>query len=353
MQLDSKYGTKSVTYKLYDDKKEMKIKDFKIRPGNKGYEIGDVLATALSTNLHVDYQAYKAVRVFINGEYWGLYNLRERKGSDYIKSNYPNVDDKKLDIIKNSAKGGSTPGLTQDLIKEGNIEAYKHLEEVANKNGQNNYAEFEKLVDIDNLMDYLIVMIYSGNEDWSYSNSRAWREQKEGAKWRWMLDDSDEGFQEYVLNENLLGGYGVLNTNHEFHAFLQNILNNPAAKEKFINRFNELLTSNLSPANVKTQIDKILQQREATLLIEDKGELGKKWFGELNADGNIYSDLAGSYRDHKRRLHDFAEKRTGIVKGQLQKAIESNWAPTSGGDGGAGGSVVVIQPSEVSLNKLK
>jgi len=338
--LDSKYGTKSITYKLYHDKESMKIKDFKIRPGNKGYEIGDILAAKIAKegHLNVDYQAYTAVRMFVNGKYWGLYNIRERKGDKFIKSNYPNVDTDKLDIIKNS-------GLIPDNIKAGNRDDYKIMYATANAH---NFSKLSQLVDIDNLIDYLCIMIYSGNEDWSFSNARAWKEKKAGAKWRWMLDDLDEGFkgddrdsESGIFTDNI-NGDGILHLDaHEFGHLFKTLMSDAATKKKFINRLNQLLNTTFAPANINRLIDEILSEREAILMLETKTTgSGIAWFDEKTeirpGQFESYNILKGSYEDYKEQLKNFANKRADIVKGQLQKAIDNNWTNTIDKDDLAG-----------------
>jgi hypothetical protein len=288
--LDSKYGTKSLDYQLYPTKQLHGIKDFKLRAGNFGYEFGDVLAAKLveSGHLNIDYQAYSPVRMFMNGTYWGLYNIREKKGADYITSNYPNISKKSIDIIKNST-----------FIKAGNMEAYKILEKART------YDEIIALIDEDNFIDYVALMIYSGNEDWSYSNSRAWRERKAGAQWRWMLDDVDEGFQNYVVEiNNLNGPDGITSEYHELSTIFNTLMRNSSFKSRFKNRFNALLDTTFSPANVKAVIDEIVNERAAYMSLDNPS---------LHEQSYWYTD----YLSYIEKVKDFAERRSAIVKGQL------------------------------------
>jgi hypothetical protein len=288
--LDSKYGTKSLDYQLYQAKHLNGIKDFKLRAGNFGYEFGDILAAKLveSGHLNIDYQAYTPVRMFLNGAYWGLYNIREKKGADYIASNYPEVSKKRVDIIKNSK-----------LVKAGDIEAYKVLEKART------YDQIIALIDEDNFIDYAALMIYSGNEDWSYSNCRAWRERKDSAQWRWMLDDIDEGFQDYVLNiNNLNGPDGITSEYHELSTIFNTLMSNSTFKSRFKNRFNTLLETTFSPSNVKKLIDEIVQERAAYMSLDNPS---------LHEQSYWYSD----YLKYIENTKDFAERRSAIVKGQL------------------------------------
>ena len=56
-----------------------------------------------------------------------------------------------------------------------------------------NVVKLSKLIDIDNYLDYNIAQVYISNID-AGGNIRYWRERKYGAKWRWILFDTDFGF---------------------------------------------------------------------------------------------------------------------------------------------------------------
>jgi hypothetical protein len=288
-EFDKKYGSRSLTkssYKLYEMKDLEEIEDFKIRAGNMGYEIADILAAALVVdgNLSVDYQAYRAINMFMNGEYWGVYNIREKKGDEYLISNYPDIDKDKLDIINNST----------GVAKAGDKKDYLLLEKAAN---DKDIQKVKSMIDIDSFIDYMSLMIYSGNQDWIWSNSRAWKRKEVGAQWRWMLDDLDRGFNSTVIDENSFKTIKNRPSTLVKSFFL--LLEDANFKTAFKDRFNILLDTLFSPVNMRKQIDKILDERKEYIV---QG----KWKIEQNRlDKYIQS------------LYDFADKRSGVVKTQL------------------------------------
>ncbi len=290
-EFDKTQGYKSLkkeTYQLYPNKDLNKIKGFKIRAGNHGYEIGDLLAGVIVEDgkLNVDYQAYRTVQMFMNGEYWGVYNIRERKGDDYIVSNYPDVDKKKLDLINNHSA----------VIKAGTYDDYKALDTLAKT--YDNYKEVSKIVDEDSLIDYMIVMIYSGNQDWLWSNSRAWKRKEVGAKWRWILDDLDEGFNATALNAN---NFDEINSRKStlVKAFFT-LLANDASNKKFNDRFNSLLDTVLSPAQMEAKVNRIIDERKEYITQPSRWQISQNSFDSYVTD-----------------LKEFASKRAGIVRSQL------------------------------------
>lgn len=291
LELGGKYGTKTLKYKLYDSKDITKFKDFRLRTGDKGYKIRDLISVALVTNgnLNIDYQAYRTVQLFLNGSYWGIYNIREKKGLEYLKSNYPDINTSNVDLISIKVKAG-------DKTAYNNLDNYVKTHDLSINE---NYQEVLNKVDEDSFIDYMILEIFSGNTDWPFNNFRAWREKKPGAKWRWILEDLDYGFVNTNVDRDnfaIATTPGVLKTD----LFIA-LLKNPTFKTKFKNRFYELLNTLFTPSNLHSLIDKIVQERIDYMDMEPAA-----WGITLSRFNN---DLV--------KIRDFADRRRNIVKRQL------------------------------------
>ncbi len=50
--------------------------------------------------MDIDHQAYEPVQVYLNGEYWGIHNLREKVNEHWVTSNY-GIPAENLDFLKN------------------------------------------------------------------------------------------------------------------------------------------------------------------------------------------------------------------------------------------------------------
>ena len=298
---DNKYGTKSIEYTLYHDKGYLTLKDFKLRSSQEGNYISDVFAAALvkKGNLNIDYQAHRAVETFINGEYWGLYNLREKKGKDYLKSNYPNIDEKNIDIIVNGRE-----------VKDGSFDDYNALKTYLQSHNYNlsnssHYNEVSSKVDIDNFIDYMSFMIYSANDDWLASNHRCWKENKVGGKWRWMLDDLDIAYKHWNVNthnyfEIAKGNDEGGNTQLLMTQLFKALNTNASFKQQFKSRFTHLLDTIFMPANMLSIYNKLYDERiNVTKRVH-------RWYTE-----------GYSLRDTVENIPLFVNQRRDIVKGQL------------------------------------
>ena len=111
--------------------------------------------------------------LYINGQYWGVYNTEERPEAAYAAS-YEGGTDEDYDVVKVEA------GVYTVNATDGNMDAWTRLYNAMiggfetpekywrvqgrNPDGSVNPA-YENLLDVDNLIDYMLVIFYTGNFD--------------------------------------------------------------------------------------------------------------------------------------------------------------------------------------------
>ncbi len=136
-------------------------------------------------------QGTKPCAVFLNGEYWGLYNIRERYNAEYLAARF-GVDPDGVMLVK----AGNAVTLPQETM-----EAYNYMLDVVTQcdlSYEDTYALAQGLVDIQSLIDFCCIHLYLDNRDVALGyNTALWRTQQEGmaygdGKWRFMLYDLDE-----------------------------------------------------------------------------------------------------------------------------------------------------------------
>ena len=59
---------------------------------------------------------------------------------------------------------------------------------------QENYDYIKTQMDVNEYMNYQLAQIYFTNTDWPSNNIKYWRPRTANGKWRWMLFDTDYGF---------------------------------------------------------------------------------------------------------------------------------------------------------------
>lgn len=128
---------------------------------------------------NIDWQAYQPAILLLNGEYWGITNIRERSNIDYLQTNHKVYN---ADVIENWLK-----------VNSGSIREYwKFVEEFSKEDIT--YGKIAEKIDVDEFINLLILEAYFGNIDFPDNNIVMWKEQKEGAKWRWIAKDLDMGW---------------------------------------------------------------------------------------------------------------------------------------------------------------
>lgn len=229
----------------------------------------DVLMQSLVDDI-LDCQASQPIVLFLNGEYWGIYNIREAMNEEYI-ANHWNMKPEEVkiagigDIIERNED--DFPKLKQlfDFCKNNNL------------NDEDNWLYIEQQFDIENFINYFNAQIYFTNQDWPGNNMRFWRK-KDGeignsmyghdGRWRIMLYDTDFGFSlikpdNYRTNMLMfaLDDDGQDWPNPPTSTFLlRSFMDNSDFSRRFSLRMMDFLNSRFSAKSVSSQIEYFVNQ---------------------------------------------------------------------------------------------
>lgn len=153
---------------------------------------------------------YRPVTVFLNGEYYGLLNLREHENDNTVRNLY-GIDDKEniciieseMDITRGTRYDGSWFYYKVDDGPESELSGFETLlREI--QEGQYTFEEAAERIDTDNFMRYCAVNLFLCNTDWPHNNIKVWRycgEPGDGlrdGKWRFVFKDMDIGMGRYT-----------------------------------------------------------------------------------------------------------------------------------------------------------
>lgn len=183
-----KYGNNRFYYPLFNEKDIKAYKSFILRNSGGDWHytmFRDILMTGLVKDIDIDIQAYRPVIAYINGRYWGIYNMREKINEHYIEENH-HIDKDSIDLLEHEGfeiKHGDNKDYLKllNFIKQNSFESKKM------------YDSLNKMMDINNYIKYSIAQIYFDNQD-KGGNIRYWKSNRKGARWRWILYDTDWGF---------------------------------------------------------------------------------------------------------------------------------------------------------------
>lgn len=166
----------------------------------------DAMAQSLIAHTGIDTQAYRPAIMFLNGEYWGIHNIRERYDDHYIATNYRVDRDDVVILQGNSELVEGEPGDEQPYQQMVNFIWNAAARRTIDQ--PEVYAQIEQMMDIDNFIHHYAAQIYYANIDWPNGNLRWWRSKGEpdpdryghDGKWRWMMYDTDHGFGLFVTD---------------------------------------------------------------------------------------------------------------------------------------------------------
>lgn len=285
--------------------------------------IRDGLMHELVKNLDVDVQAFQPSIVLINGEYWGIHNIREKQTTDYINIKY-NLRESEQTLMK----GFRDEGLIDFDMKSGSEKDkadYNNVIHFVNEKDMTDDANIEFVesqVDIDNFLYYTAYHVYAANTDSFGNNLLIWRKNVEYApdapkghdgRWRWMFFDLDWGL-----------GYGLLRTDHKDPAtynmishlhqeeaevdLFRELIKNEAIQQRFTEIMLSLLNNEFSTTNVTNKIDElsdnIRPEVEQSITRWENIESVEQWEENLDV------------------LYDFAERRPDVVRQHLMEEFD-------------------------------
>ncbi|MBI4583013.1 MAG: lamin tail domain-containing protein [Planctomycetes bacterium] len=132
------------------------------------------------------------VHLYLNGLYWGLFDLHERADEDFAAA-YLGGDPSEYDVFKH----------TGSQVINGNAQAWNAMMAIARKGlaSNNLYEDLQEVLDVDDLIDYMLINLYSGNDDWPRHNWYAARRRVPGARFRFFSWDAEHVLKDVNINQ--------------------------------------------------------------------------------------------------------------------------------------------------------
>ena len=254
-----RYGTSKIRYPIFPKLDYDSFESIVLRSSGNDWmrtNIKDVVATSLMDGSGLETQAHRSAVVYINGDYWGIYNIREKVNEHFLDDKI-NVSKSQINILERNGE-----------ISQGTNETYYQLLDFITYNNlanQSNYDYVAEQIDIDNFITYQIAQIYIDNTDWPGNNIKFWNSPE--TKWRWIMYDTDFAFGRpweappFYTRDSLsfaLDEFGPGWPNPPWSTFLaRKLLENNVFKNKFINQLADELNGRFKPENVRQHIETI------------------------------------------------------------------------------------------------
>ena len=299
---------------FFEDLDYTEYKSIVLRAGAQDQNSGkfrDELAAGLLVGSDVNflYQAYKPYVLYLNGEYWGVYFMKEKRNRFFVAQHEGTDDNVNLDIIRSAGKGSVYYGSNAEWQ-----EFMTWLNGTGNDlSSASNYAYAEERVDLDSFMDYMICEIYSANSDvWNIQYYKI-----KGGKWKWIYYDFcwSFGASENRTNHQTLSIRRL--SSKPCSDLFNALLKNSDWRDRFCRRFAELLNTIYAPETVLAKIDELYAQVEPEVAREREKFNGETWLGVKQ-----HNEVRGTYEGFIKQvqiMREFASGRPESLKQQIQK----------------------------------
>lgn len=237
----------------------------------------DSILTALAENTGLYYQETELAVLYVNGEYWGVYNMREHANLDAIARfeglpSTENIDFLEGDVTKYTLAGSRA---NFDKMIDRVDEVGLASDELA--------AELAKHVDIDNYLTYVAVQMYTANLD--LNNLRAYR--VDGGRWKWVLYDLDLSFQvDKDTPAMWFGADGAGTITVQDNTLYREMMKNDALRDRFLTIMGALLADNFSSEHV---VGEIFARYEA--LSPDMDAQSARWGKSVSSWTSFVKDM--------------------------------------------------------------
>ena len=186
----------------------------------------------------------KYCALYINGQYWGLYCLKENINEQYFAS-LKRIN--KDTVLTGKGQVGYGIGLREAIEF-----SYRNDMTV-----DENYEHFCSLFNIDSLIGWIIMEGYSGNSD-TVNNIRYFSSPEyDNGRWQLCYYDLDWGFTYFDFAfSNVIGGAG--NPGYQMTEMIKALLENERFRSSFLTRFSALIKTTLSNENVLAEFDEMI-----------------------------------------------------------------------------------------------
>lgn len=257
-----------------------------------------VETVAQKAGMHLDVRSWAPMIMYVNGQYWGVYDLREKVDDKDFCGYYDNAKSDSLQFLKNWGGITIAYGGNQAQTDWNNLHNYIVSNNMA---VQANYNVADAQLNIKSLVDYFLINSYSVTSDWLNWNSEWWRGTNVNCskrKWRYCLWDEDATFHHYINytgipNNNVNASPcdpQTLNPSPPDYGGNIDIWNalmaNPGFQQYYILRYYDLINTGLSCQRMTQILDSMI----TVITPEMQGQVAR-WGGSVAAWQQNVQDL--------------------------------------------------------------
>ncbi len=300
----NEYGQNELDYPIFPNSENQKFKRLLFRNGGNDFldtHFKDAFLQNVIGDLDLDLQKFQPSIVFINGEYWGIHNIREKYDRFHFQNNF-GIDKEEINVLKVDGR-----------VEEGDNTDYLELIDFVEQNDLSinaNYRHIAEQVNLSNFIDFQISEIYFANYDWPCNNYKIWKGSAADSRWRYAIYDLDYTFGFDAKSNYTVNSLEHATSENDFwphclisNTIFRNLLKNEEFKKQFLDRFLFCLKNNFNSNQI---IDKIHEFE--SLYQPEMQEHIDRWQYPPNMD---------AWRSEIQKLKEFARERPCYIKDHI------------------------------------
>ena len=315
---------KRFSYEFFPDQKPgiTEFKSFSLRDG--GNDFGDmyfrdlIIQRTMGNHVDLDWQAGHSAVLYINGEYMGMLNIRERSNEDNVYSNYDGLED--LDMVEIGHENIGGKDMFEEELKEGDDKFYNDFKAFYSEKGHS-LDEYEQWLDVNEYLNVAVMNLFYGNNDWPGNNTVFWRPNDDykdsdlPKRFRVIVKDTDFGLGLYGKKSD----YNMMDLlyhpeDHQSDAWaytepatrlLKNMLEDPGIRNMFIIKCCVFTGDFMNAEGTGAVMDAILDEAlEEFVAHRDKYNGGGGWWGPTDNR----ADILNKFDNAKKWLAGYTEE---------------------------------------------
>ena len=344
----TEYGEAKLRFPLFEDEGADEFENVDMRTSqnyswasdgdSQNTMVRDVFSRDVQGMMGHPYTRSRYYHLYINGQYWGLHQTQERSEASYAES-YLGGDKEDYDVAKMEREEGNSMVAT-----DGNLEAFRRLYDATRAGFSNNAAyyrvqgmnpdgtpnpNYERLLDVDNLIDFMIIEYYTGDRDGPGSrfgnipnNTYGIYNRRNPDGWKWFHHDNEHTLDARESEQNMVTPFTSAGAQWRYfnpHWLHEQLITNNAdyrmhfADHVYKHFFNDgLLTPSVSQAMIQARADEI----ELAIIAESA-----RW-GDAKVSTPFTRDR--HWQPEINRILNYLQTRTNVVLNQFKNV---SWYP--------------------------
>jgi hypothetical protein len=264
----SEYGTSRFRYAIFPDQPLDNYNRLILRNSGQDWMktmLRDGFIQTLFRDLPFETMAFRQAVLFLNGEFWGIANIRERYDKHFLSIKY-GIPDTRIDYLTGNRQ-----------VEEGSATHYNAMMTYITSGGVSSserMAHVRDQMDVEDFMYYNLANIFINNRDWPHNNIDFWRYNApisldagrgRDGRWRWLMFDTDFSFawtdihrettyQSHVRENALVR---VSRADHWSTALLRALLTNKEFEVDFINTYRDMVNTTLTINRMGSVLDSL------------------------------------------------------------------------------------------------